>query len=290
MTGERGAKEREGEAVVRQVLVAVGASSTAREALEEAVELAATLGAELRALFVHEPALRLLAEHPLTSELYLGSGLVRTWNAELLRLQLRARMAQTHRLLERLAQRRSVRRWSLEVAEGDVTTVLLQATQAGVLTTVLGRDRWSFPAEARARRAWGELLAKSKGLTLVHRRGRLDRLPAVVFYDGSESSRRALGLLGRLRKRRRQEVRVLLPPVDEASLQQLRRDVERWAEASGLIPRMQRLGSVDAEDVARVLAGFREHFVMLPSEAPELETTMVQAALDSAAAVLVVRA
>lgn len=290
MSAERVSKEGESRGLVRQVLVAVGASPLSGEALEAAVDLAESLGAELKALFVQEPAMLRFAEHPVTSELYLPSGIVRSWNPDLLQIELRAHISRTRRSLERLVRLRRLTRWSFEVAEGDVKTVLLEATETGVLTTILGRERWSFPAEATARRAWSEVLFKSKGLTLVHRLGRLGRLPAVIVFDGSESARRALDLVARLRAGRREEVRVLLPPLGAEEIRRLRSDVESWGRHSGLLPRTQRLTSTDPEDVAKALAEFQRHLVVLPAEAPALETNVVRAVLESAAAVLVVRA
>ena len=56
--------EGQGEVTIQRILVAVDASPPSFAALEAAVELAATLGAELIVLFVEDIALLRLAESP----------------------------------------------------------------------------------------------------------------------------------------------------------------------------------------------------------------------------------
>lgn len=276
------------QATVRRVLVAFGPSQVPREALEEAAELAAALGAEVRALLVEEGWLEQVAEYPVAAELCIGTRALRPWDRDTLRLELRARAEQIRRAVRQLGQRRGVR-VSFEVTRGDVGTVLASESGAGVLTAMVAGSRTSFPAAQRTRVELEQVLGRSRGFILVHRSGLLSRLPVLVYYSDSPSARRALALVGALARGRRQEVRVLLPPADEETSMRLAAEVEAWRLEHGLQVVTQQLASARPSDLARTLHQYRRHLIVLPARAPVLRRRVVEGVLDTAAAVLVVR-
>ncbi|HVR30574.1 MAG TPA: hypothetical protein VMS86_13695 [Thermoanaerobaculia bacterium] len=278
-----------GETRIRQVLVAFGPSQIPHDALEAAAELASALDAEVRALMVEERWLEQVVDHPVAAELCIGSRTVRPWNRDVLRLELRARAEQVRRAVRRLAESRGVR-FSFEVTRGEVGTVLETAGGAGVLTAFIAGSRSSFPAIERSRIELTQVLRRSRGFTLVHREGRIQRLPILVYYSGSPSARRALGVIGALRRGRREEVRVLFPPADEETSLRLLGEVEAWRREGALRVVTQQLASSRPSDLARTLLQFRHYLIVLPAPAPVLRRDIVESVLDHASAVLVVRA
>ena len=179
-----------GETHIRQVVVAFGASQVPRETLEAAAELAAALHAEVRALMVEESWLEQVAEHPVTAELYLGSRTIQPWDRDRLRLELRARAEQTRRTVRSSSPRSAAcgsrsrwraakcRRCSSRRGGADILSTVVACGTAGAARRRRDRDWRSSPA-----------LRSSRGFTLIHREGRIDRLPLVLYYDGSPSAR-----------------------------------------------------------------------------------------------------
>jgi hypothetical protein len=279
-----------GETHIRQVVVAFGASQMPREMLEAAADLAAALHAELRTLMVEETWLEQVAEHPVTAELYLGSRTIQPWDRDRLRLELRARAEQMRRTVRQLAERRGVR-ISFEVAQGEVPAVLEQARGAGILSTVVAWGRPQFPT-ARASLAQVEALRRSRGFTLIHREGRIDRLPLLLYYDASASAVRALEIVADLHRGRRDQVRVLLPPSPVETARGLVAEIDAWRRENGVRVVVQHLASADESDLCRSLAPFLRSLLILPADAPLLRPGAGPAAtlLESASAVLVVRA
>jgi hypothetical protein len=274
---------------IRQVLIAFGPSQVPRETLETAAELAAALGAEVRALLVEERWLEQVAEHPATAELYLGSRTVRPWDRDTLRLQLRARAEQVRRAVSQLVEQRGVR-VSFEVTRGDVATVLESAAGADVLTAFMAASRSSFPAGHRSSVELAHVLRHAGGFTLVHREGRLGRLPVVVYYDGSPAAARALAVVGALRGGRRDEVRVLVAFGDQDATAHLMAEIDSWRREHALRVVAHPVRSADPADSARTLLQFPRSLLVLPDGAPALRPGVVESLLDAASAVLVVRA
>jgi hypothetical protein len=276
------------DARIRQVLVAFGASQVPRQTLEDAAELAAALHAEVRALLVEESWLERVAEHPVTAELCIASRTVRAWDPDTLRLELRARAEQARRTLRQVTETRGVR-FSFEVIRGEVIAVLAQASGADVLTAVLSDARPALPATERSRVELADALRRTRGITLILREGGIQRLPVLVYYTGSPSSRRALAMVAALRRRSREMVRVLLPPADAETSLRLVAEVERWRREQGLRVVTQQLASAKPADLARTLLQLGRSLIVLPARSPALRASAVRAVLDSASAVLVVR-
>ena len=273
---------------IRHVVVAVDHGSGNQEAVAAAVELAVAFHAELRGLFVVGAGLRSLAEHPLTTELLMESGQVQPWDTDRLKLELRARAEQARLTLQRVAEGRRVK-WSWSVAEGDVAAEVLAASSDGDAIAI-GRERWSSGIDRRRIATTAEVLRRDRGLTLIHRSGRLRDLPIAVLYDGGSASRRALALVDQLALGSKVEICVLVPHAEEASSRDLRQEVEEWARASGLRVRLRPIASPRGADVAPTLGLFRHHLLVLPADTPVLLGGSGDAVLESACSLLVVRA
>jgi hypothetical protein len=214
---------------------------------------------------------------------------VRPWDPDILRLELRARAEQVRRVLRQLAEARGLR-FSFEVTRGDVPAVLAAGGGAGVLTAVMAGGRSAYPIAAeRSRTDLVQVLLHSRGVTLIHREGHLQRLPVLVYYTGSPSARRALAVVGAFKRGRREEVRVLLPPAAAETSMRLLDEVESWRREYGQRVITQQLASARAVDLARTLRQFSHSLIVLPGRAPVLRGEVARGVLDAASAVLVVR-
>ena len=275
----------------RQIVVAFGASQVPSETLEAAAELAAVLRAEVRALMVEEGWLEQVAALPVTAELYLGTHTVHPWARDRLRLELRARAEQTRRVVRQVAERRGVH-ISFEVIRGEVASVLEEARGGGILSTVVARGRPALPLTPRSRSAQIDWLRRSRGFTLVHREGRIERLPVLLYYDGSPSAARALEIVGVMRHGRRDDVRVLLPPASAGESAGLMAEIDAWRRENGLRVVAHQLASMREQDLTQAFGQFRRSLMVLPAGAPVLDPEAGAAAevLESVSAILVVRA
>jgi hypothetical protein len=93
-----------------------------------------------------------------------------------------------------------------------------------------------------------------------------------------------------LRRGRREEIRVLLPQAAADVSMRLVRDLERFRREYAVRIVTQQLASNRERDVARTLDQFRRSLVVLPADAPVLEQGAAASVLESASAVLLVRA
>jgi nucleotide-binding universal stress UspA family protein len=248
MNGERH------EQTIRRILVALDVSPHSLAALEAAVELAASLHAELVGLFVEDESLLRMIGLPYTREYGVYSARSREIDLAELEQQLRARAGQARRALTAAAQRRQVQ-WSFRVRRGAVTQHLLAAAGEADLIA-LGRAGWSLPGGVqRLGSSVRAILARAPGLTLILERGVRLGLPVVVVYDGSPLSRRALTVAADLaRARCGSKLGVLIQVGEGQSGQDLQEEVENGLRGQGLEARLQR---VTASDRAALMTAIR---------------------------------
>lgn len=129
---------------IRRILVALDGSSASLAALDTAAELARTLDAELRGVYVEESDLLQLAEiAPLAREVDALSARVRPLEARRLRREVRVQSRRVRRRFERRVRAVEVR-WSFERVRGTVPAELRRAaaSEADLLVVGLrGRSR-----------------------------------------------------------------------------------------------------------------------------------------------------
>ncbi len=231
------------EQTICRILVALDVSPHSLAALEAAVELAASLHAELVGLFVEDESLLRTVALPYAREYGLYSARPRQIDLAELEEQLRARAGQARRALTAAAQRRQVQ-VTFRVTRGAVTQHLLAAAEEADLIT-LGRSGWSLPgSRRRVGSSTRALLARTSGLTLVLERGLHLGLPVVVIYDGSTLSRRALAVAADLaRVRGGGKLDVLLQAGEGQSAQDLEDEAAGWLQGQSLEVRLQHVSA-----------------------------------------------
>lgn len=205
---------------IRRILVAVDASSHSLSALRAAADLAATLEAELRGLFVEEEELLRLSRLSVR-EVDLISTRTRPLEERRLRRHVRRQRRLARREMERAAGRRKVR-WSFRSTRGSVGVELRSAAGTADLV-ILGTRGWTpgrRPGSTVLR-----LLREAPVPVMILRRGTEIGRRVYAVYDGSPPARRGLAAAIQIARRGELPLVVLLVAGDEA-LQERRREAE----------------------------------------------------------------
>lgn len=220
---------------IRRIVVAVDSSPQASAALEAAASLAERLHAELEAIFVEDVNLVRLAELRIGREIRLSSGQARDFTTVELQEQFYEQQTIVRQAIATAAGRAKVT-YSFRVARGQVETEILAAAEGGDLL-ILGmanRPLWRLERPGRVARAAAERAPRS---VLISKPGRRVTGNALVCYDGSAGSTRALraavGIAGG--REERLTVLIVAPDLDRAAA--LRAEVERLLEPIGVKPR-----------------------------------------------------
>lgn len=166
-----------------RILVALDASTRGRAALAAAVQLALTMRAELRGLFVEDEDLMRLASLPFAREVDFTSASARKLQTVRMERQLRAAADEAQRAFVDATQESNLR-WTFRVVRGTITQASLEAAE-DVDLLVIGQQGRRPPVMT--------------GDFLPHRTDGGKRI--VVVFDGSPSAFRAIELADNLAHR-----------------------------------------------------------------------------------------
>lgn len=188
--------EQDDELTIRRILVALDTSRHSLTALEAAVELAASLTAELQGLFVEDVNLLRVAGSPAAREVRYPFDTAARLDQVRMERELRAQATQARRALATACGRRQVK-WSFRVTRGEVTPEVLAAAQE---TDLLSLGRASRPLIRRGRLGSTARAAAAEAscCVLLLQRDVGIRPPVVVTYDGSPTTQYALVIATRL--------------------------------------------------------------------------------------------
>jgi len=175
---------------LRRILVALDTSPNSLAALDAAVNLAATLNAELLGLFVEDAALLRLAEVPCAREiLYFSTAEIPLSRASM-ESRFKAQAEQARKALAAAARRAHVE-WSFRTARGDVASeVLAAASDVDLLT--MGKGGWSLDRKIHMGSTALELSTSSIPVLLLPESGLPNKASLMVYYDGSAAAKRGL--------------------------------------------------------------------------------------------------
>jgi len=255
---------------VRRITVALDSSQHARAALAAAADLAARLNAQIEALFVEDITFAHLAELNLGREFVLSSGRSQPFDPEAVEGWYRRQAAEMRQMAEALARERRVA-FSFRVVRGRV--------EAEVITAAGGADLLVLGVAGRSemlRRLPGSTAlaaaARAPGSVLLIRAGtRLDG-HAVVAYDGSPGSVRALeaaAALGGTDDTLR--VSVLLLVDREADSARLKAEAEAHLEALGVRPAgFRTLLNLSADAICGVLFDAGADLLIMSADNPAI--------------------
>ena len=179
---------------MRRIAVTLDACQVSSSTLEEAVQLAARMGAQLEGIFVEDIDLIQLAELPFLREVRSVSRSEIAINLTRMEQELRVLARRAERLLGEHAARQNVS-WSFRIWRGSIDTELLTAdTDADVFALTRMGTTWARPATTKA---------------------------VSVVFTGTDASARALETAMSLTTDPYKELNILLPAENEAEAMRL---------------------------------------------------------------------
>jgi len=198
---------------IRRILIALDASPHSLAALDMAVDLAATVEAELAGLFVEDVELLRIADSPSAREIAYTAATETPLNRTTMERQWRAQSEQIRNTLEAAAHRAQVP-WSFRTVRGQVTSALRAAARENDIVAI-GRLGWSFGRGLRMGSTALDLATASRiPLLLISQRAVLGNLRLLVYYDGSPASKNALLVAAKLAKAGTKGITILVSTAD----------------------------------------------------------------------------
>jgi nucleotide-binding universal stress UspA family protein len=274
----------EHELTIRRILVALDASGHSLAALKAAVELAASLKAELLGLFVEDINLLRLAGLPFAQEIPYPLAAAQQMDSLRLEQELRTQASRAKRALAEAAEPVRVS-WSFRVARGQVTAeVLTAASEVDLLSLGIA----SRPLIRRTRPGSTALTvaARAPRTVLLLQQGEKIRPPVLVTYDGSVSAKRALAIAARL-------IQTLKPNGSRALIvltvananapelaQRLEQEAETWLLGQDFQLSFRRLSKADVPGLVQAVRAEQAGLLVLGGEMLLLEAETIQALLD----------
>lgn len=213
------AREPDARFVVHRITVALESSPHGEAALAAAIKLAQRLHADIEGLFVEDINLSRLAALPIARLVRFagGGGPV---EAATLKAELDREVARVERALESAARLARVQS-AFSRVRGEVAEALLDAAERGDLL-ILG---YASGALAPGERAGVNALAaaeRARKSVLIVRPGTNITSTAIVLFDGTPGSRRALGAAAGIAADHPEALTVVLRAGDEATAIRLR--------------------------------------------------------------------
>lgn len=240
---------------VRRILVALDASPHSLAALDMAVDLAASMEAELAGLFVEDVELLRMAESPCAREIPYSAATGTALSRSLMERKFRAQSEQIRSAVAAAAHRAQVP-WSFRIVRGQVTSALQAAVSEDDIVAI-GRIGWSVGQPLRIGSTALELATGSVPLLLISQRAVLGNLRPLVYYDGSPASKNSLRVAAKLAKGGAKGITALVGAADyEAKL----------AEIQNLLqdqPLDLRCRKIDPGQKASLLRAIREEGAVL---------------------------
>ncbi len=274
----------EHELTIRRILVALDVSSHSLAALKAAVELAASLKAELLGLFVEDINLLRLAGLPFAQEIPYPLVVAQQMDSLRLEQELRTQASRARRVLAEAAEQSRVS-WSFRVARGQVAAeVLTAASEVDLLSLGIA----SRPLIRRTRPGSTALTvaAKAPRTVLLLQHDEKIHPPVLVTYDGSAAAKRALTIATRLiqtLKPNGPRALIVLTVADANTpelAQRLEQEAETWLLDQDFQLNFHRLPKTDVPSLVQTVRADQGGLLVLGGEILLLEAETIQALLD----------
>lgn len=239
---------------MRRIAVTLDACQVSSSTLEEAVLLAARMGAQLEGIFVEDIDLIQLAELPFLREVRSVSRSEIAINLTRMEQELRVLARRAERLLGEHAARQNVS-WSFRIWRGSIDTELLTAaTDADVFVLIRMGTTLARPATTKA---------------------------VSVVFTGTDASMRALETAMSLTTDPYKELNILLPAENEAEAMRLQelatRQLDEQAANADFIP----LKDGSLNDVLEVLADSNSAVLIVERDNKLLQAPSLRRSLNN---------
>lgn len=278
--------ESEPPRAIQRILVALDASPHSMAALKAAVELAASLKAELLGLFVEDINLLRLAEFPFAQEIGRYSARRRKLDSDQMARRLRAQASWARQAFARMAEEAAIQ-WSFRVTRGAIDAELISATSETDLI-ILGKTGWS-----NLRRPGSTAIAViSRGpqRILVLQEGAQLGLAVFVLFDQSPHAMEALTLAADFARDRQGHLTVMLIARAKELALELQEQAEAWLKARGQYAAYRWLSEVDPAIVCRLVQVEDGGMLVVPAQSPQIsDDDLLQILSDITCPVLLVR-
>lgn len=201
---------------IERILVAMDASPYSRVALKVAADLAASLGAEIRGVFVEDTTLLGLADLPMVSEVHIPSARVRSISSRTLEQEFRALAREAEGWMATMAQQLGLS-WEFELLRGNIVSELLSVARSSDLIS-LGRFGWPIANPPRRMGSIARALVEQCAVPalLLHQEIQAGQ-PILAVFRGIESDGDVLQWTGFLAQHYQSEATIFLM-TEQASL------------------------------------------------------------------------
>jgi len=239
---------------MRRIAVTLDACQVSSRTLEEAVQLAARIGAQLEGIFVEDIDLIQLAELPFLREFRSVSRSENAINLTRMEQELRVLARRAERLLGEHATRQNVS-WSFRIWRGSIDTELLKAdTDADVFALTRMGATLAYPTTTKA---------------------------VSVVFAGTEASTRALETAMSLTTDPYKELNILLPAENEAEAVRLQELATRQLGEHAASADFIQLKDGSLNDMLEVLADSNSAVLIVERDNKMLQAPSLRRSLNN---------
>lgn len=251
----------------KRIVVTLGTGESNRSVLEAAVQLAATLGAELEGIFIEDSDLMRLADLPFTREVRPWPSPVESLSVERLQRELRAMARQAEHMLEQTVAETGVS-WSFRVWRGSATSESLARTfEADVLS--LGRTSSRVHHKARM-----HPLSRRKSV-------RYSVSSINVLFTDSEQGARALVAACQLAKHLNVQLIVLLAENNAEQIRGLEKAATEIIESNSMNAQFTVLSDADVSSLVRTVNAKDNTVLIAEASHPLLQNENIDQCLET---------
>ncbi len=266
---------------LRRILVPLDASAHSRAALEAATKLAAAIGAEISGLYVEDADLLEMCRYPFAREICMFPARSRRMETSELEKDFRIQAEQIRQMMGLLAKDTAVK-WSLTVRRGRVAAEILEQVPTADLVVIgrLGRSLTGAPLGSTVRR----LIEHGRGTALILKEGLQLLPPVITVYNGSNLSKRAVNIAGRLARAVDNKMEILIPAQTEREFEKQRDEILSFAENDpgmhGLHLRFRHIGTNVAPALVTLLSSEYRSPIVMPVDTINGDAEAVQSLIN----------
>ena len=253
----------------KRIVVTLGSGEGSRSVLDAAVQLAATLGAELEGVFIEDSDLMRLADLPFTREVRPWPSPVETLSVERLQRELRAMARQAERMLEQAAAETGIS-WSFRVWRGSATTASLKRTfEADVLS--LGRTSSRVYHQTR-------LLPVSRRKSLRYNVSSIN-----VLFTETAQAKRALHAACQLAKHLDVPLNILLVGNETETVETLEKVAVEILDSNAMSAHFTVLSDIDIASLVRTVNATDNTVLIAEADHPLMQNANLDQCLETLA-------